>query len=392
MNNGAETCFFRGLRSLFVVDTEAPWIRSFLHAMPLDVKIHGFRVRNAFQFPGCLRGLVQKVGRSEKVSASWDDTWVSIPGWNKAFDLSSWLVTRQVKKTMQHVGKPDAILFTLPWYAQVAGNFSGLAKAYYAHDTFRFYDWDRNKVIDLEGRLLRHCNVGFGVAKQVVNDLKEMASTPVHYLPMATAWVPGETSSEGEAAAEKHLETVPEPRVGCIGQINSSAYDWDLIEYLSASLPHAHFVFIGPKFKENSVLAANRIDSVFDRPNVHWLGSKPHPHLPAYLKRFDVCFNPLGVTEHNNRRSPLRLFDYLTTDRPIVSTAIAEAFNHVPLISIAKDKEEFRRLLGEALKLKVTPDLEHRRKYIAANAWQARAAEFCTRVADAAATPSSKPL
>jgi len=366
----------RGIRSLFVVDTEASWIRSLLHAMPPDVRIHGFRIRNAFSFPGGLRGQFQKVGRSEGVSESWRDTWVSTPSWHKAFGLSSWLVTRQIRKAVRCFGQPDAVLFTLPWYAKVAEDASGPRKAYYAHDTFRFYGWDNNKLIPLEKRLLDCCNVGFGVARRVVADLEELSSTPVQYLPMATGWLPEQIATEGETAAEKDLESVPKPRVGCVGQIHSSAYDWDLIEYVRANLPNAHFVFIGPRFKERSTSGANRVEAVFARPNVHWLGPKPHAHLPAYFRRFDVCFNPLCVSEHNHRRSPLRLFDYLTTDRPIVSTAIAEAFNHVPFVSIAKDKEEFCRLVREALTLKVAPDLERRRNYISANTWHARAAEF----------------
>jgi hypothetical protein len=208
---------------------------------------------------------------------------------------------------------------------------------------------------------------------------------------MATGWLPGSNYTEGEAAAKRDLESVPRPRVGCVGQINSGAYDWDLIEYLSTNFPNAQFVFIGPRFKERPSAEARRIEVVFALPNVHWIGPKPHSHLPGYLQCFDVCINPLGVSEHNNRRSPLRLFDYLTTDRPIVSTAIAEAFNHVPFVSIAKDKGEFRRLLCEALTLEAAPHLERRRNYIAANTWHARAAEFYAPVGGtASASPGDK--
>jgi hypothetical protein len=369
-----------GISRLFVLDSEASWIRSLLHAMPLGVRIHGFRIRNAFSFPGGLRGQFQKVGRSERVSGTWDDISVSVPSWHRAFALSSWLVARQIRKTIRCCGKPDAVLFTLPWYAKVAEQMDCPAKAYYAHDTFRFYGWDRKKTIALEGRLLRGCNVGFGVAKRVMTDLHQLAETPVCYLPMATAWSPGQTCPEGEAAAEEDLESVRKPRVGCVGQIHSSAYDWELIEHLSASFPHVHFVFIGPRFKEQSRAATNPIEAVFAHPNVHWLGPKPHAHLPAYLRRFNVCINPLCLSEHNHRRSPLRLFDYLTTERPIVSTAIAEAFNHAPFVSIGKDKEDFGRLLGAALSLKEAPNLEARREYIAANTWHSRAVELYTQV------------
>ena len=370
----------QSIRSLFVVDTGVSWIRSLLHAMSPGVRIHGFRIRNAFSFPGGLRGQSQQLGRSERVSGSWDDTWVSIPSWHRAFELSSWLVTRQIRNAIRSRDKPDAVLFTLPWYAKVAETLCGVTKAYYAFDPYRFYGWDNQKVIPLEKRILGNCHVGFGVSRLLVEDLQRSTTTPVRYLPNATAWSPGQATTEAEAAAAKDLESVPTPRVGCVGQIHSSAYDWELIEHLSASFPSVHFVFVGPRFKEQSSASAIRIESVFTRPNVHSLGPKPHEHLPAYLWRFNVCINPLCVSEHNHRRSPLRLFDYLTTDRPIISTAIAEASNHVPFVSIAKDKEEFRRFLDEALKQKTAADLQPRWDYIAANTWQARADEFWQRV------------
>jgi hypothetical protein len=348
--------------------------------MPSDVRIRGFRVRNAFSFPDGLRGAFQKARQSERLSESWDDLWVSVPSWHRAFALSSWLVTRQIRKTISGFGQPDVILFTLPWYAKVAETMCGVTKVYYAFDPYRFYGWDNNKVIPLEKRILRNCQVGFAVSRLLVEDLQHLTTTPVRYLPNATARLPGEVSAEAATAAAKDLESVIRPRVGCIGQINSSAYDWELIEHLSTSFPSVHFVFIGPRFKEQSSSTVNRIEALFTRPNVHSLGPKPHAHLPAYLRCFDVCINPLRVSEHNHRRSPLRLFDYLTTDRPIISTAIAEAFNHVPFVSIGEDKEDFARLLGGALSLKVAPDLEARREYIAANTWHSRAIEFCTQV------------
>ena len=370
-------------RSMFVVDSGASWVRSLLHAMPPEVSIHGFRVYNLFSFPGGLHALGRKVGKRERVSASWEDTWMCTPSWHKAFALSSWLVERQVKRAIRRLGPPDLMLFTLPWYARVAERCPAFTKAYYAHDPFRFYAWNSRRVVALEEQLLTSCHVGFGIAKRVVDDLKEMTATPVYYLPNATGWSPGPVEPEDSACAD--IREIPSPRVGCVGQISEDAYDWDLIEYLSASVPQAQFVFIGPVFRAND--KTNRIETIFSRPNVHWLGAKPHTALPAYLRRFDVCINPLRLSEHNNRRSPLRLFDYLTTDRPIISTAIEEAFNHVPYVTIAADKEEYRRLLSDALALKSAPDLEGRRTYIAANSWQCRAEELLQRVAEIS-TPS----
>jgi hypothetical protein len=371
------------IKNLFVVDTEAPWIRSFVRAMPEEVKVCGFRVQSLLSSSVGICSQLSKFGRTEVISSCWNDTWTSIPGWNRAYRLSSWIVTLQIRRKIRELGQPDAILFTLPWYANVAASLKGTTNAYYAHDTFRYYGWNNNKVIPLEKKMLDTCSVAFAVAKKVAEDLEEMTSTPIKYLPMATNWQSGHVSTDGDAAAENNLAHIPRPIIGCVGQINKAAYDWDLIEQLSKSFPNASFVFIGNKFKEPPGPASSRLAGVFSLPNVVWLGPKPHAHLPAYLKRFDVCFNPLGVTDHNNRRSPLRLFDYLTTDRPIVSTAITEAFNHVPLVQIARSNTEFCQFVAEALKLKSAPDLEKRKSYINANTWQMRAKEFCSLVSQA---------
>lgn len=367
------------IHNLFVLDTNASWIRSFLHAMPAEVKIHGFRVSNIVSYPGGICSAIQQFAKWERVTDSWDETWIPVPSWHKAFAVSSEIVANQVRRAIRRFGKPDAILFTLPWYAKIAERMTGIVKAYYAHDTFRFYDWDRNNTIACEGRLLRSCDLGFGVARRVISDLQELADTPVHYLPMATTWTTEENTGVGEPAAEADLETMTGKRVGCIGQISENAYDWDLIDHLSESFPDTHFMFIGPKFCKPA--SSGRVDASFRRPNVHWLGPKPHAHLPAYLRSFDVCINPLAVTDHNHRRSPLRLFDYLTTDRPIVSTAIDEARAHEGLISIAADQDDFRRLLAEALRMTSAPDLARRAKYIRMNTWQQRAETFCAAVA-----------
>jgi hypothetical protein len=163
-----------------------------------------------------------------------------------------------------------------------------------------------------------------------------------------------------------------------VGNISEDAYDWDLIEHLGAEFPQVHFIFIGPLLQAAD--KTKRITKTFSQPNMHWLGAKPHDELLNYLQCFDVCINPLRVNEHNQRRSPLRLFDYLNTDRPIISTALEEAFNHVPHVSIAGGKEEFGRKLSGALTSKFVEHLESRRAYIAGNTWQCRAAELLRRV------------
>jgi glycosyltransferase involved in cell wall biosynthesis len=136
---------------------------------------------------------------------------------------------------------------------------------------------------------------------------------------------------------------------------------------------------VGPIFKEPAEVQ-RPMEAVMARPNVKWLGPKPHDELPGYLRGFDVCLNPLAITEHNDRRSPLRLYDYLATDRPILSTAIREAFTHGPLVETFKTADEGVALLRRMLAGEIRVDKAARMAYLQNNTWEARAEYFLAAI------------
>jgi len=228
------------------------------------------------------------------------------------------------------------------------------------------------------------------VAAKVLEDLKEGSTRPVHYFPMATSWLPfhRESRQQREKALED-LAKISRPRVGCVGQINES-YDWNLLLRLSNDFPDAQFVFIGPMFKDAQ--NSTRIKEIFRRKNIHWLGAKAHNEIPDYLRQFDVCVNLLKVDDHNDRRSPLRLFDYLTTDRPVLSTGVTEAFNHQPHIKVALDHDDFSRILDETLKGGFPVDTCSRWKYVSKQTWEARVKQFEKLVDDSQEAHSGQAL
>ena len=189
------------------------------------------------------------------------------------------------------------------------------------------------------------CGAVFAVAVALAEDFRRETTTPVYHLPMAVS----SSFLRNAEAAPADVQSIRRPIVGCTGQINRS-YDWDLIEEIR-----------------------QRIDRVFGRPNVHWLGPRPHGLLPDYLNAFDVGLNPLLMSHHADRRSPLRLFDYMSTAKPIISTAIREAFEHQEHLLIASSAEECVDLLREVLAGRIAVDAEARRLYIQGQTWERRA-------------------
>jgi glycosyltransferase involved in cell wall biosynthesis len=75
----------------------------------------------------------------------------------------------------------------------------------------------------------------------------------------------------------------------------------------------------------------------------------PYGEVPAYVKAFDVCVNPYvldGVAEHC---SPLKLYEYVATGKPVVSVDMPEAHTFDGLISIARSPDEFIGMVENAV-------------------------------------------
>ncbi len=368
-------------RRLIILDANASWVRSLFLAMPADVEFYFFRVYQFQQYGTSAERPWFDALRWRKTGPRiWQQT-VPIPGWSRFSGLSTAIVVGLCRLLISRIGSPWAIVYTLPQYAGVAAWLSHHRGVYDAHDTFRHYDWDRQKTIALERQMLSHVRIAFAVARLVQDDLQADArevgvSTPVEYLPMAASR--SFVEAMGRHSHPRPGDLPPGKVVGCTGQINRS-YDWALIAAVADALPDVSLVFIGPLIEPDPSERA-RIMHVLKKPNVHWLGKRPHEQLPAYLAHFDVCLNPLAVTAHNDRRSPLRLFDYLATDRPVLSTAIAEAFEHLPHLDIGRDEAECVSAIRAMLAGDRPVDLASRHRYMLANTWEARARAMVDRI------------
>lgn len=363
---------------LLVLDTNPPWVRSLVAAIDPSVQLMCLRVYQAGQYR-------VQIGDGSVDAFSWrqadERTFgrdVVVPGWTRFFRISSAIVEHVVRDGASRFGRPDVVLFTLPFYAAVARHLGAWPCAYFAYDPFRCYDWDAQRTAHLERDLMDQCGAVFAVAVALVEDFRRETRTPVFHLPNAVSasflHQPGPMPSD--------LRALPHPIVGCTGQINGS-YDWDLIEAMSTATPQASFVFIGPIFDEPNEIR-RRINRVLGRPNVHWLGPRPHESLPAYLAHFDVCLNPLAVSHHADRRSPLRLFDYLSTKSPIISTAIREAFEYQEHVTIGRSTEKCVGLLHEALAGRIVVDPKVRRAYVEGQTWERRAEYLLERLVELA--------
>jgi hypothetical protein len=282
-------------------------------------------------------------------------------------DMANWFCRRRFSE----IGKPDAVIFTWPQLCALAERFPDITRVYYCKDPFEMWSWGADFIRPLETRLLKGVDAVFAVSRLLASDLAPRTPGKTFYLPNGFCdwFVPEQDFSRpADLPSDK-------PIIGSVGEINRD-YDWDYVEAVAAALPDVRICFLG-KLKESDTAIHRRIKSIITKtPNVLWLGWKNYEQVPAYMRHVDILMNFLKADDFGDRRSPLRLYDYLTTDRPIISTAVREAYEHQPHVHIAPDAGKAIELIRGMLGGRLQPDLESRRQYIRNHSWDVRAREF----------------
>ena len=111
-------------------------------------------------------------------------------------------------------------------------------------------------------------------------------------------------------------------------------------------------------------------------PNVYLPGPADPVDLPDYLNAFQVCLYPLRRSELQSDILHSRLFEYLSSGKPIVAMLRPDQVEHFPdVIYGAHSPAEFAALCTRALEERGPWVRDRRREYGKAAAWSERANE-----------------
>ncbi len=114
------------------------------------------------------------------------------------------------------------------------------------------------------------------------------------------------------------VAALPHPVIGVVGTLQYWI-DFQLLRDIALARPHWSIVLVGPRGR------LGRLDLVEGLPNVHVLGRRPYDTVPAYVKSFDVCLNPYVLDGTAENCSPLKLYEYVASGKPVVSVDMPEA-------------------------------------------------------------------
>lgn len=142
------------------------------------------------------------------------------------------------------------------------------------------------------------------------------------------------------------------PIIGYYGAL-ASWFDYELIEYLAKKRKDYNIVLFGIKYDDS--LEKSNINKY---TNIHYLGTKDYSILQNYANKFDVCTIPFLINSITKATSPVKLFEYMALEKPIVTTAMHECKKYKSVM-IAKDKEEFVELIDKSLQMNIENDKEY---------------------------------
>ena len=157
--------------------------------------------------------------------------------------------------------------------------------------------------------------------------------------------------------------------VGYVGILNREI-DMDLVRHIIDCFPDVDFVFIGAVSEDRS---GDMRELAENFANVHCLGERCYADVPAYLRACDVLINIKKNDRTTAGGESQKIYEYLITGKPIVSTPVPPADRFADLMYVASDKARFAEGLTLALEEDDAALRKSRVRTAMENSWEQRA-------------------
>lgn len=154
-------------------------------------------------------------------------------------------------------------------------------------------------------------------------------------------------------------------------------FDVDLVGRVAAAHPDCEVLIVGA----DTVGAGARLAHC---ANVRFTGEVPYERLTHYLYGFDVCMLPFRVIDLTLATNPVKVYEYLSAGKTVVSVDLPELRQMDGLISVARTHEAFVDAVGSALARPPSrAEIAARREFAGSQTWSHRAAELDRALRDA---------
>lgn len=198
-----------------------------------------------------------------------------------------------------------------------------------------------------ERRILSQVDIVFA-SSQGLYESRCRLNPDIYYIPNCADYSHFSKAINPDLEIPPDLRAISSPRIGYLGNINE-LIDIDLINALAKAREDWSIVLIGRENGSRDFMQSSAYQESKSRANIHYLGFRDYSLLPAYLKGFDVCLLPFRSCEWMKNSFPNKIYQYLSTGKPVVSTNFPAVSNAKDIIYIAHDRIDFLQLVERAL-------------------------------------------
>lgn len=287
--------------------------------------------------------------------------------------VNQWLLSRSLKRVCRQLSFNRPLLLTyLPNTVDMVGKLGEELLIYDCVDEHAaFLGFNAELVTRMEVELIEKADLVFVTALPLYEDKKK--HTDNIYLLRNAADVKHFNQANDEALGiPKDVADITGPVLGFIGRIKEWI-DLGLIKQVAEARPDWSIIMVGPVEIDADISSFANLD------NVHFVGSKTKEELPAYLKKFDVCLNPFRAGKLSKAVNPLKLYEYLSSGRPVVSTPMPELETLKGLVEIGRGPAGFIKAIERSLE--PNPHRKQERlDFARENSWDSRVEELCLKI------------
>jgi glycosyltransferase involved in cell wall biosynthesis len=279
------------------------------------------------------------------------------------------LLGAQIGKPARSRGLTKPILWiAIPTAAEMIGTLDESAVVYQVSDKYDANTMDHATDPSVVRRLHEHAidaaDLVFYSGRKLFNEATRGCDRS-YLLEQGVDYDHWRQVGDGTVSVAAEVARIPRPRLGYFGAIEPWLVDQELIKRAARERPEWQWIFIGNK---------SRGLEIEELANTHFLPPVAYAELPRYAAGFDVCVLPWETEQSfTSYGSAIKVREYLATGKPVVIAPLPEYEPMGDVLRIARSRDEFLRLVEEALLEKDPVMKEKRQSAVASGTWEARA-------------------
>lgn len=201
-----------------------------------------------------------------------------------------------------------------------------------------------------EEQILKHASLVFVTARKFYKDLSKVHPN-VHLLPNA---VDSNLSQESEKVNKKDKKVF-----GYIGMIDSW-FDFEAVRRIATANPDCIIELVGPCNAKEEMPS-----------NVNYRGRVPKEEVNKWIESFDVCLYPFVQDDFLDTINPVKIYEYLYMNKPVIAVSSMETRQFKPLIYCYSEYNELEILSKMNLGVPFS-EQEELVNFINNNSWKER--------------------